>query len=251
MSSKKYDYKVHPIANIFPMMSPAEFEALKADIKEHGLRESITFWKNMLVDGRNRLKACEELGIEPDECELMQETDPVAWVISHNLHRRHLTESQRAAVAGKLAKRQKGDNQYANEHGQICPSTKEVAKMFNISEMSVKHAKKVLSCGSEEVQQAVEQGSLPVSVASELVKAVPDKQQQTEIVNKGVDAVRQAVKSKPLAQKRLTKEQAAEKRKQANASPMAGLDSLRKAWMQASQEARKEFLKEVKHELSA
>lgn len=203
-------YEIHPIANVFPMMSSSEFEALKADIKEHGLREPIVFWKNMLVDGRNRLKACEEIGIEADESELMDETDPVAWVISHNLHRRHLTESQRAMVAGKLAKLQHGEVGNGRKvDGQICPSTKEASKMLNVSEGSTKSAKKVIAEGSEQVQQAVEQGDLPVSVASEFVKAVPDKAQQTEIVSKGADAVRQAVKETktgPSSPKDVTKD---------------------------------------------
>ena len=196
-------YEIHPIANVFPMMSKDEFKALKSDIKEHGLREPIVFWKNMLVDGRNRLKACEELGIEADESELMDETDPVAWVISHNLHRRHLTESQRSMVAGKLAKLQHGDNQHTKEDGQICLSSKEASKMLNVSEGSTKHAKKVISEGAEQVQQAVEQGELPVSVASDFVKAVPDKKEQKKIIDQGTDAVKKKVKeSKTTAPKK-------------------------------------------------
>lgn len=65
---------------------------------------------------------------------------------------------------------------------------------MKVSDGSVKRAKKVIADGASEVQQAVEQGELPVSVASDFVKAVPDKKQQTEIVSKGADAVRQAVK---------------------------------------------------------
>jgi hypothetical protein len=198
-------YEIHPIANVFPMMSKDEFKALKSDIKEYGLREPIVFWKNMLVDGRNRLKACEELGIEADESELMDETDPVAWVISHNLHRRHLTESQRAMVAGKLAKLQHGDNQHTKEDMQICTSTKDASEMLNVSPRSTANAKKVLAKGSESVQQAVEQGELPVSVASEFVKAVPDKTQQTDILKQGTQSVKDKVKNakpkKPLPPK--------------------------------------------------
>jgi ParB-like chromosome segregation protein Spo0J len=234
-------YPIHPAAELFPMMSVAEFEALKADIKEHGLRESIVFWKNMLVDGRNRLKACEELGIEPDECELMEETDPVAWVISHNLHRRHLSESQRAMVAAKVAKMTHGGDR-KNDQEDNC-TLEQAASMMKVSDGSIKRAKNVIAKGASEVQQAVEQGYLPVSVASEFVKHVPDKGQQTEIVSRGVDAVRQAVKETPLAQKRLTKQQAAEKRKQASAS--TGLAQLRTAWAKASQEERDAFLREV------
>ncbi len=189
-------HEVHPVASLFPMMDDVSFQALKEDIKTHGQLEPILYWKNMLVDGRNRLRACEELNIEPREVELMDETDPVAYVISHNLHRRHLTESQRAMVAGKLAKLKHGEVGNGRKvDGQICPSTKEASKMLNVSEGSTKHAKKVIADGASKVQQAVVQGELPVSVAAEFVKAVPDKEQQTKLMEDGVDTVRDAIKT--------------------------------------------------------
>jgi hypothetical protein len=67
-------------------------------------QEPVTFWNGKLLDGRNRAAACEQLGIELDACELDPETDPVKWVISHNLHRRHLSPSQRSQVAVRLKK---------------------------------------------------------------------------------------------------------------------------------------------------
>jgi hypothetical protein len=197
-------YEIHPIANVFPMMSKDEFKALKSDINEHGLREPIVFWKNMLVDGRNRLKACEELGIEADESELMDETDPVAWVISHNLHRRHLDESQKAMVAAKIANIQRGGDRKSDDiKGPIGTSIKDASKIVNCSERSTKRAKKVIAEGAEQVQQAVEQGELPVSVASDFVKAVPDKKEQKKIIDQGTDAVKKKVKeSKTTAPKK-------------------------------------------------
>lgn len=200
---KQYD--VHPVANIFPMMSKSEFESLKDDIKEHGLRESIVFWKGMLVDGRNRLKACEELGIEPDESELMDETDPVAWVISHNLHRRHLSESQRSMVAAKLANL--GIGRPPSETGPIGPvSTEQASTMLNVGNTSTKRAKKVIASGADEVQQAVLQGDISVSAASELVKQVPDKAEQVAILEQGENAVKKRVaKEKRVAPPRAPK----------------------------------------------
>jgi hypothetical protein len=150
-----------------------------------------------VLDGRNRYKACQELGIEMTFCEIEdnEDFDPIAYVLSHNLHRRHLTESQRAMVAAKLAKLQHGHVKSQKDDGQICLSVKEASKMVNASERSTKHAKKVIADGASEVQQAVEQGELPVSVASEFVKAVPDKNEQTKIIEDGVDTVRDAIKS--------------------------------------------------------
>lgn len=188
-------YEVHPIASVFPMMSNDEFKALKSDIKEHGLREPIVFWKNMLVDGRNRLKACEELGIEADESELMDETDPVAWVISHNLHRRHLTTGQRADVAAKIATLRRGEAGNGRKvDGSKDTSISEAASQMKVSPASVKRAKKVHAKGSEAVKQALADGTLPVSTAAALVDSVPDKEQQTKLIN-GVDTVKAAIKT--------------------------------------------------------
>jgi ParB-like chromosome segregation protein Spo0J len=244
-------YPIHPAANLFPMMDDKEFAELKKDIKKNGVKVWGATYRGSVLDGRNRYKACQELGIEMQFSYIVdhEDFDPIAYVLSHNLYRRHLNESQRAMVAGKLATMKHGGDRKSDQEPNL--SLEKASSMLSVSKGSTKNAKKVIADGAVEVQQAVEQGSLPVSVASELVKAVPDKQQQAEIVSKGADAVRQAVKETPLAQKRLTKEQAAEKRKQANATaevnaaPLAGLDDLRKAWMQASERAREVFLKEV------
>src|SRR5690606_33589017 len=50
---------VHPAATIFPMMDDERLRELAEDIKQNGQREPIVYWKDQLLDGRNRLKACE------------------------------------------------------------------------------------------------------------------------------------------------------------------------------------------------
>jgi ParB-like chromosome segregation protein Spo0J len=92
----------HKIANIFPMISEIEFNRLKQDIKENGLIEEIELYENKILDGRNRYKACSESGIVPRFKEFDGE-DALKYVISKNLHRRHLNESQRGLVASRLA----------------------------------------------------------------------------------------------------------------------------------------------------
>ena len=97
--------KAHPAADLFPMMPEREFEELKADIAEHGQVEYIElWWDGTIIDGRNRYRACMELGIEPDftEFEFGTEIDPYSYVMSKNFHRRHLTASQKAAIAAEL-----------------------------------------------------------------------------------------------------------------------------------------------------
>jgi ParB-like chromosome segregation protein Spo0J len=93
--------EIHEVCNIFPMMSPKEFEDLKEDIAENGVLMPIWTYHGKVIDGRNRVKAVEELGLgiqyktkewRGRECEL------VSFVVSLNKHRRHLTQSQLACV---------------------------------------------------------------------------------------------------------------------------------------------------------
>jgi hypothetical protein len=102
-NGKQIDYTIHPALAIIPEMDAKTFARLKADIKENGQEKWITFFDGQLLDGRARLKACQELGIE-DSGE--GKFDPVDWVLSVNVFRQHLTESQRTMVATKRAARQ-------------------------------------------------------------------------------------------------------------------------------------------------
>lgn len=89
--------ELHPLCTLFPRITGDEFEALKNDIKENGLREPIIIHDGMILDGGNRYRACIEIGIEPGTMKFGG-GNPVSYVISANLHRRHLTPGQQAAI---------------------------------------------------------------------------------------------------------------------------------------------------------
>jgi DNA-binding Lrp family transcriptional regulator len=124
---------VHPAAELFPLMGEDEVAALGADIRKNGLREPVTVVRQYrrggdgkfdvreydlaLLDGRNRLDAMEgagfklvcdgkldktlghkALGLEPFNgtyAILNDDVDPYDFVISANIHRRHLTIEDR------------------------------------------------------------------------------------------------------------------------------------------------------------
>jgi hypothetical protein len=95
----------HPVAELFPPLPPAELDALAADIQANGLREPICRHRDgRIIDGRNRWAACEKAGV-PCAAKVYQGKDEelLTFVLSMNLHRRHLDESQRAMVAAKVA----------------------------------------------------------------------------------------------------------------------------------------------------
>lgn len=97
------EMRVHPAADLFPMVGPEELSTLADDIKERGLLEPLWIYDDpdlgvVLLDGRNRFRACSQAEVEPT-FRTYEGDDPIGFVLSLNLHRRHLTTGQRAAVA--------------------------------------------------------------------------------------------------------------------------------------------------------
>lgn len=208
--------EIHPAANIFPMMSTASLNDLAEDIQENGLKEPIVFYDGKLLDGRNRFLACKLAGIEPDaaEIDVDGDFDPVAWVLSMNLHRRHLSETQREAIAAKVANLKHGDVKSQKDDPQNCASHKtvnEAAEQLNVKPRSVENAKSAIKGGCDELIHAMEAGEIPSSTAANLVKAVPDKKEQAKIVKQGIGAVRQIIKESKQDQPRPSTRKAAEK----------------------------------------
>jgi hypothetical protein len=94
---------VHPAAMLFPMMGEQELSDLADDIAANGLIEPIVLYHGEVLDGRNRLAACEMAGVEPHFAEVDGGVpSPTMYVLSKNLHRRHLTTSQRGAIAAEV-----------------------------------------------------------------------------------------------------------------------------------------------------
>jgi N6-adenosine-specific RNA methylase IME4 len=95
--------KFHPIADIFPLMQGEDYENFKADIRANGLHESIWLHPedDSIIDGRNRYRACLDLGIEPIYQNWTGRGSLIAFVVSLNLHRRHLTTGQWTTAATK------------------------------------------------------------------------------------------------------------------------------------------------------
>jgi len=134
----------HEIANIFPMVEGAELTVLSTDIKKNGLIDPIWLYEGKILDGRNRYRACQEAGIEP-RFQPYPGDDPLQHVISLNLHRRHLNESQRAIVASRLANMRQGERTDIEPSANLpnVISQAEAAKMLNVSERMVRTVKAI------------------------------------------------------------------------------------------------------------
>jgi len=91
----------HPAADLFPLLKGDDFESLKRSIAEQGLLTPIVLCDGKILDGRNRYYACDALGVEV-RTENYDGDSPVAHVWALNGERRHLTKSQRAAIAVEM-----------------------------------------------------------------------------------------------------------------------------------------------------
>lgn len=193
---------IHPAAILFPMMGKDELRALADDIKAHGLQQPIVMLGAQLLDGRNRWLACEMAGVEPRVRDWSGD-DPIAYVVSLNLTRRHLDESQRAMVAARIATMRKGARTDLVEISTKSQSA--AADLLNVSRESVVSARKVIDRGTPELAAAVDAGDVAVSAAAQLVdrpvevqRAVVASVQSGESKN-----VRQAIQKINAADKRI------------------------------------------------
>ena len=145
----------HPLAELFPLMEGAAFEALVADIRANGLMNPITLCNDKLLDGRNRHRACSEAGVQPI-FDVYDGPDPLAFVLSQNVERRHLDENQRAMIAAKLENMPHGRSEKKDAYRHV--SRTEAAAMLNVGVRSVARASEVLDKVNPAVVKAVEQG---------------------------------------------------------------------------------------------
>jgi N6-adenosine-specific RNA methylase IME4 len=235
----------HALSEIFPSLIGPEFDALVDDIRDNGLREPIVLFDGQVLDGRNRYRACQAADVEP-RFETYEGDDPVRYVISLNLRRRHLDESQRGLASARLENLPRGRpaNKDANLHvfgadsdaaddstgiedanwdevfedagvarkpspAPIAPvSRTQAASMLNVSERTVATAAKVLKEGAPELVTAVEHGRVSVSAAAAI--ATRPKIEQAEIVALDDAEIKRRAKA--------IRERETQERREANAS---------------------------------
>ena len=185
----------HPIANIFPLIADGpDFDRFVRDISENGLKEDIWLYEEKILDGRNRYRACTAADVEP-RFRSYDGDDPVGFVVSLNLHRRHLDESQRAMVAAEIANLSHGGDRTSEQTANLqleAVSRKQAADMLNVSERSVNTAKKVQKDAAPELVDQVKHGNVSVSAAAE-VSSLPQEEQQ-HIVAKGEKEILEAAR---------------------------------------------------------
>jgi len=208
--STRLDLQFHEIAGIFPLMSDDEFDGLVEDIRANGLRESVKLWQGKVIDGRNRYRACLMVGVKPlvQHMEFADENQAIAYVLSENQHRRHLSSSQLAMVAGRVrevyeraAKERQVEAGKNHGRGKVVATSPQpidsgksrdtAGKSVGVSGKSVDRATKVIKQGAPELQEAVSEGRVPVAVAAKLADL--PKPIQRQAVSGGKPAIKAAI----------------------------------------------------------
>lgn len=223
--SAEFAYPVHPAAKIFPMMPQKELQDLADDIKINGLREPIVVFEGRKVDGRNREAACLLAGVEPRYREWSGEGSVVAWVLSVNLHRRHLTDTQRALIGARareafaLEAEERRNAKLAQNKGATVSadlryrelsrseegkSAEVAAAQLQVSTRAVEQASAVIARGAEALVDAVTSGAVSLDAAA-AVADLPHEEQRKLVEEGGVKAkaseMRKAKKQKRDAAK--------------------------------------------------
>lgn len=175
----KQKLEFHEVANIFPMMEKGEFEALKDDIRRNGLNEAIWLFDGKIIDGRNRYLATIAVGVEPKFKNYEgKEDDLIDFVLSLNLHRRHLSVSQKACLAVDLLPRIEEKNEEikriknrALRKGEVVEklpppekSRARAARVFGVNERYVSDAKKIKMTDNA-IFESVKKGDMTLSQA--------------------------------------------------------------------------------------
>lgn len=176
----------HEAANLFPIDEDS-LQALADDIKANGQVNPIELMDGKILDGRRRWSACQIAGVEPETVEV-NPADPVAYVLSINLHRRHLNPSQKAMVAARardyydreakerMLAGKKADPPENLPEGKASDARDAAGKAVGVSGKTVDFASKVLKTGTPALVKAVDEGRITVSKAAQHATEAPEEQ---------------------------------------------------------------------------
>ena len=254
------EYEFHPIAAIFPMMEDGALSALADNIKEDGLNKDILLFEGKVADGRHRYLGCKKSGVAPRFVTWTgSEAALIRHVVSDNLHRRHLSDAQRAMIGAKLkaifepeAKKRRNAN-LAQNKGPTVPanlpergeSRENVAEALNVSGRAVEKAAHILKQGDASLIEAASEGKVSLDAAQRVSK-LPIKEQQA-IVEAG--KVKEAAAE--IRRKKAEAKAKAEKKKADEAKAKAAQAKAEAEEKERAEKARAEAEEKAKAEKAA
>ena len=152
-------------------MTTEEMASLVEDIKANGLAQPIVTHEGKILDGRHRYQACLQAGVEPQFTEF-RGNDALAFVLSANLNRRHLSVAQRAMVAAKIATMpaHRPEIKCAN----LRTSQPDAAEALGVSRRSVQTAAQILD-EAPKLAKEVEAGNITLNAARKQLPPPPTR----------------------------------------------------------------------------
>lgn len=171
------DYEFHPIANRFPLMDEAQFKRLVESMKSNGYdpKKPIFLLGNKILDGRNRYRAINKLGIAGEFVEWSgQWGTPEEFVLKENFHRCHYSKDALAMIAAAAheeakATSRKSASTVADEHGV---SETKLHKAKRVSKNATPAVRKLVESGLVSLDDAEAASSLPPEVQEEAARKV-------------------------------------------------------------------------------
>jgi hypothetical protein len=186
-SNVSHTMEAHPLAGAYPEMQAIEFEALKLDIQEHGLKEPIIVFENKILDGRNRYRACAELGITPKLEQFCGDYEQARkFSASANLMRRHLKQSQKAMIIAQSGLAAAPTASPKEDRGKM--SVREAAARFGVNHQTCYKAFFVLSADGE-LAGRVLAGELSVGRAEAILRSRGEAKRRYEGKRLGAEDV--------------------------------------------------------------
>lgn len=176
-------HELHESCKLFPEATEDETAKLAEDIKVHGLLEPIVILDGKVLDGRNRYRACARAGVRARFVNFKDlfsggtVPDPTGWVLSKNLHRRHLSQSQKAQIAAAAvpllaaeAAKHKATSEAPDDAKAGGRARDKAAATMGVSGRSVARAERVEKADPE-LANDVRAGKKSVAQAEKEVKA--------------------------------------------------------------------------------
>jgi len=128
------DVEFHEFCLMFPNADKEDFDGLVEDIALNGLLEPIMLFEGKILDGRSRYLACKETNTPPTFMPFTGDSDEAySYVVSKNLHRRHLTNVQRAFIVAQL------------KNDPRAQSIKQRFKLAQVPRQTQEHVEKVMN----------------------------------------------------------------------------------------------------------
>lgn len=196
---------------LIPALNPEELSQLEENLISGGCRDALVIWpfngSNLLLDGHNRKRICEEYGIpfQVVEIDIKSRDKALLWIIENQEGRRNLNKYQRAKlqlkkkpIIARLAK----ENQ--KTHGNTAPgkpktllqnsakvidTREELAKAAKVSHDTIHKVEVLEREATEELKDKLESGEVSINQAYTDIKRKKKEADRNQNIEENVSKI--------------------------------------------------------------